>query len=153
AFLFVPCGDFSDILLKQYRLRGAFRVLETLATVVENRGFGRGYSRLRVEIKPPIEVLPGQLAMLKPAHQFEPLLRRAMAFYKVETTNGATTAEFIFQILGRGTITLSQLRPGQQMEFLGPLGKSFSIEPAQKSGGAIIVAGGVGTPGVMLLAE
>jgi dihydroorotate dehydrogenase electron transfer subunit len=133
-------------------LRGK-EVLETIATVIENIPFGAGYCRLRLEVKQPLTVLPGQFAMLKPARIVEPLLRRAMAFYRVETGSQKTIADFIFQVLGRGTEALGQLRPGQEVEFLGPLGLSFSIEAAVRAGGALIVAGGVGSPALLMLCE
>ena len=91
--------------------------------------------------------------MLKPARIIEPLLRRAMAFYRIEKNRDSCNADFIFQILGRGTEALSRLRVGEEVEFLGPLGKSFQLEPAEERGAALIVAGGVGTPAVLMLCE
>ncbi len=128
-------------------------MLETIAIVKENRLFGAGYCQLRIEINAPLDVKPGQFAMLKPAGLVEPLLRRAMAFYRVAHAANHCQAEFIFHILGRGTAALAQLRAGDAIEFLGPLGQSFSLEPAQQAGGALIVAGGVGSPAVLMLAE
>jgi dihydroorotate dehydrogenase electron transfer subunit len=128
-------------------------VLETIATVKEIDLFGSGYCLLRLEVKSPLQVLPGQFAMLKPARIAEPLLRRAMAFYRIEVDARNCVADFIFHILGRGTQALSALRAGQEVEFLGPLGRSFSLDHAERAGGATIVAGGVGTPAVLMLAE
>ncbi|MES4792994.1 MAG: hypothetical protein C4321_08435, partial [Chloroflexota bacterium] len=72
----------------------------------------RRYGLLRLRL-PSIKanekaVLPGQFAMLKPRGQVEPLLRRAMAYYRYFAEAEAVSAEFIYQILGRGTQAMAQ---------------------------------------------
>lgn len=126
---------------------------ELIAIVEDINLFGNGYSKLRLSIPAILDVRAGQFAMLKPASTFEPILRRAMAFYQVSAVNNTTSADFIFHILGRGTQALAQLKPGNKVEFLGPLGQSFSTLEAEKEGKALIVAGGVGTPAVLILAQ
>lgn len=126
---------------------------ELIAIVNKIDLFGSGYCRLRLSLPATLEIKAGQFAMLKPAGLFEPLLRRAMAFYQVEIINGSTLVDFIFHILGRGTQALASLKIGDKVEFLGPLGKSFSTTPAKEQGKALIVAGGVGTPAVLILAQ
>ncbi|MBL8151457.1 MAG: dihydroorotate dehydrogenase electron transfer subunit, partial [Blastocatellia bacterium] len=127
-------------------------MIETTAIVKESSHFGNGYCRLKIEVE-QLDVLPGQFAMLKPAGLEEPLLRRAMAFYTVETVNNKTLAEFIFHEIGRGTLALGRLRRGESVYFLGPLGKSFSTEPAKQHSKALIVGGGVGSPALLMLAK
>ena len=115
---------------------------------------GRRYGRLRLRFEEPAvpgEVLAGQFAMLKPHGSMEPLLRRAMAFYQVEYRAGATSAEFIYQIVGRGTEALARLERDDQVECLGPLGKSFDLSAATEREVAL-VAGGAGSPALYLLA-
>jgi dihydroorotate dehydrogenase electron transfer subunit len=110
---------------------------------------GREYGQLRLNLGRMIEVLPAQFAMIKPHGLVEPLLRRAMAFYRCETGEGATHAEFIYQVIGRGTGALGDLRPGDSVDFLGALGNTFS----EGSGEALLVAGGAGSPALYMLAE
>lgn len=126
---------------------------ETIARVKEIKHFGRSYCQIKLVVDEELNIEPGQFAMLKPAGAFEPLLRRAMAFYQVNVTRNETYVDFIFNILGRGTQALAQMHVGDKVEFLGPLGKSFSILPAKTTQNAIIVAGGVGTPAVLMLAQ
>lgn len=126
---------------------------EKIAIIREKEIFGAGYCRLRIEIDENFPVLPGQFAMLKPAGIYEPLLRRAMAFYRAIDQGDHILADFIFHILGRGTQALAQLHNGDAIEFLGPLGQAFSLKPAEETGKALIVAGGVGSPAVLILAE
>jgi dihydroorotate dehydrogenase electron transfer subunit len=99
-----------------------------------------------------IPVLPGQFAMIKPHGIVEPLLRRAMAYYRSVTVNGAPCVDFIYQILGRGTRALANLRPGDKVDFLGSLGNTYDVEAA-RGREALLVAGGVGSAALFMLAE
>jgi len=128
-------------------------VKDLIAIVEDIHHFGSGYCQLRLAVPAILNIEAGQFAMLKAAALFEPLLRRAMAFYQTKINNNTTSVDFIFHVLGRGTQALAQLKQGDKVEFLGPLGKSFSTLPAQEQGKALIVAGGVGTPAVLILAQ
>src|SRR6266540_3177554 len=76
-----------------------------------NIGSGRRYGYLRLRLDRNIPVLPGQFAMIKPHGIYEPLLRRAMAYYRSVTVGAAPCVDFIYQILGRGTDGHLRLRP------------------------------------------
>jgi dihydroorotate dehydrogenase electron transfer subunit len=132
------------------------KVIDIIATVERNElsraQSGRGYGLLRLRLPESLPVLPGQFAMLKAAGIYEPLLRRAMAFYRVERTSQTATVEFIYQILGRGTQALAQLQPGDGVAFLGALGNTYDLDAA-RGREALLVAGGVGAPALFMLAE
>jgi hypothetical protein len=113
---------------------------------------GRRYGYLRLRLDRRIPASPGQFAMIKPRGIFEPLLRRAMAYYRSVTVNGAPCVDFIYQILGRGTQALANLRVGDEVDFLGSLGNAYDIEAAQGRE-ALLVAGGVGSAALFMLAE
>ncbi|HEV2666285.1 MAG TPA: dihydroorotate dehydrogenase electron transfer subunit [Blastocatellia bacterium] len=117
-----------------------------------NIGSGRSYGYLRLRLDRIIPVLPGQFAMIKPHGIYEPLLRRAMAYYRSVTVGGAPCVDFIYQILGRGTQALANLRPGDKVDFLGSLGNTYDIEAA-RGREALLVAGGVGSAALFMLAE
>jgi dihydroorotate dehydrogenase electron transfer subunit len=59
--------------------------------------------------------------------------------------------EIIFKVFGRGTRILGNLQKGAHLDLLGPLGKSFTFPG--KSEKIFMVAGGVGFPPLMFLAE
>lgn len=130
-------------------------MIETIAIVEGNEisgsASGRRYGRLRLRIEGEQQIAAGQFAMLKPHAGFEPLLRRAMAYYQVEAESGTVRVEFIYQIIGRGTETLARLTPGDKVECLGPLGKSFDLGAAEGREVAL-VAGGAGSPALYILA-
>ncbi|MBS1791285.1 MAG: dihydroorotate dehydrogenase electron transfer subunit [Acidobacteria bacterium] len=112
----------------------------------------RSYGYLRLRLDTPIPVLPGQFAMLKAHDIYEPLLRRAMAFYRCEAVGEKLDVEFIYQILGRGTQSLAGLEPGDKVDFLGSLGNTYDVDFAEGRE-ALLVAGGVGSPALFMLAE
>lgn len=131
-------------------------MIDAVATVERNdlilSESTRSYGYLRLRLHRTIPVLPGQFAMLKPRGIYEPLLRRAMAYYRAATVNGALRVDFIYQILGRGTQSLAKLKPGDQVDFLGSLGNTYDIKAA-RGREALLVAGGVGSPALFMLAE
>ena len=138
--------------------------IDAVAVIVRNElvtsASTRQYGYLRLRLPQPIAIQPGQFAMLKAHGIYEPLLRRAMAFYRCELINGQQEVEFIYQILGRGTQSLAKLEPGDKVEFLGALGNTYDLAftrtttmPEVLLPEALLVAGGVGSPALYLLAE
>lgn len=129
-------------------------MIETRATVVSNDPEGQTYWRLRLSLKTPVRPQPGQFAMLRPSDQIEPILRRAFVFYRVKECDAGSHCEFIYKIVGRGTQQLRRARPGDTIDFLGPLGRGFHVETLTPSAGEVyLVSGGVGLPALYLLAE
>lgn len=135
--------------------------IDTIATVERNDLFAstpqdqsrsRQYGFLRLRLAQPQTILPGQFAMLKKHGIYEPLLRRAMAYYRVEQHGDSTSVEFIYQILGRGTGALATMRVGDEVDYLGALGNTYDIAAAQGKE-ALLVVGGVGSAAVFMLAE
>ena len=59
--------------------------------------------------------------------------------------------EIIFKVFGRGTTILGGLEKGDHIDMMGPLGTSFTFP--EKNEKIIMVAGGVGFPPLMFLAE
>lgn len=129
-------------------------MLETISFVEENHLLGPSYGLLRLKLDQSLYCLPGQFVMVRPQKAIEPLLRRAMAVYRLERREEGASIELLYQILGRGTEQLALLRPGDGVHLLGPLGNGFLPEtwPVTDQR-AILVAGGIGSAGLLLLAE
>ncbi|HEX5736439.1 MAG TPA: hypothetical protein VF131_26650 [Blastocatellia bacterium] len=127
-------------------------MIETLATVESNLQLAPGYRLLTLNFDQDITALPGQFAMLRAHAAFEPLLRRAMAVYRV---GGPRQLSFLFQVLGRGTEALSHVGEGGRVEALVPLGNSwpviFDSSKELSPRRAIVVAGGIGSASVLTL--
>ena len=57
----------------------------------------------------------------------------------------------LYEILGRGTGILSKKKKGDSLQVLGPLGRAFTSKvPGKKR---VLIAGGVGVPPLIYLAE
>lgn len=119
-------------------------------TVEGNEQIAPGYFRLRMRLDRAVDVLPGQFAMIRPHGLVEPILRRALAIH----TANEHSIELIYLVLGRGLEALARVRPGEQVDVLLPLGNTYPQDPALKDHRrALIVAGGVGSPALFLLAK
>jgi dihydroorotate dehydrogenase electron transfer subunit len=123
-------------------------MIETIATAESNRELAPGYRLLTIALTQTVAIKPGQFAMLRPRRALEPILRRAFAVYRIE---GDRRLSFLYQVMGRGTDALSQVRKGDEVEALLPLGNSWPIEPAM--GRAVVVAGGVGSASMLMLCD
>lgn len=123
-------------------------MIDIVAITETNEEIAPGYWLLRLALDQHIEVRPGQFAMLKPRSAIEPLLRRALAIYRVD---GTRRISFLYQVLGRGTEALAQIGEGGEVEALLPLGNSWPIPRTDER--AIVVAGGIGSASVLMLCE
>jgi len=92
-------------------------------------------------------VRPGQFINIKVNDFTVPLLRRPFSAYRVNGEN----VEIIFNVVGLGTNILSQKRPGDFADVLGPLGNSFGIDASFST--AVLVGGGLGVAPFPILTE
>lgn len=113
--------------------------------VLENEPIARDTFRLRLDDPATARsIRPGQFVMIRPAVGNDPLLGRPFALYDaVGHRDGVPTAiEVVYLVLGRGTRSLSRLRPDDEVSTWGPLGNGFGPPPTD--GPVIFVAGGIG---------
>jgi dihydroorotate dehydrogenase electron transfer subunit len=99
---------------------------------------------------------PGQFVMVKPSGSLDPFLPRAYSILRVQrpgrqATSGKTVVEILYKVIGKGTTALSQLTRGDRVDFLGPLGNGYRVPQSLTT--ALLVAGGIGVPPVVALAE
>ncbi|HHV98578.1 MAG TPA: dihydroorotate dehydrogenase electron transfer subunit [Clostridiaceae bacterium] len=93
---------------------------------------------------------PGQFVNIKCCDGIDALLRRPISICSVNREQGLF--DIVFEVRGRGTEILSLKKPGDILDILGPLGKSF-YAPKDNSKIAI-VGGGIGVfPLLFLLKE
>jgi dihydroorotate dehydrogenase electron transfer subunit len=113
------------------------------------------------------EILPGQwlqayhapdLAIGSRAGQFVHVrtgdlsgmvLRRPFSLNTADPATGIVTIHF--RVIGRGTDWFTRLRPGDEIDLLGPLGRPFEVDPRSRH--LLLVAGGLGIAGVRMLAD
>ncbi len=97
--------------------------------------------------------LPGQMPALSQPELCHPLalLRRPFSLAGRGDDDRGTWVEIIHRVVGVGTAWLAQLRPGDAVDLIGPLGNHFAL-PDEKSIG-LLVGGGVGLPPMFYLAQ
>ena len=105
----------------------------------EGPGFAIWEPGRRVEIHDPDLITP--VAML----------RRPFSLAGRRDVLGAVELEIIHRIVGVGTKWLGELRAGDRVGIIGPLGNQFTLPGAGQT--AILVGGGVGIPPMLYLAE
>jgi dihydroorotate dehydrogenase electron transfer subunit len=93
----------------------------------------------------------GQFAMLRCGEGYDPLLPRALSFYRIRDTEHGREIGFLYEVVGRGTEWLSRLRPGDTVELFGPLGHGYSVRPGTQN--LLLVAGGIGVAPLVWLAD
>jgi dihydroorotate dehydrogenase electron transfer subunit len=77
------------------------------------------------------------------------VLRRPFSLNTTDASTGIITIHF--RVIGRGTEWFTQLRPGDTVDMLGPLGRPFEVD--SRSRHLLLVAGGLGIAGVRMLAD
>lgn len=122
--------------------------------VTANRDLGHDYYCVAVEAEGvPPTFRPGQFFMLRVLNGTDPLLPRAYSIYRMARgrRGRGTRVELLYKIVGRGTAQLAAQRAGTAVDLLGPLGNAFTVPPGTKE--LLLVAGGIGVPPVIALAE
>jgi len=94
------------------------------------------------------EALPGQFVEVQVSESGSPLLRRPFGVHAVNQKKHAV--DILYEVRGKGTQALSEKKPGDICDILGPLGNGFSIRTKHYP---IFVAGGMGVAPLVYLAE
>jgi dihydroorotate dehydrogenase electron transfer subunit len=139
-------------------------MLDEIAAVTENRPLTGGHFLLSVQSPRQAKAIrPGQFAMLRLLGRNDVLLRRPMSIYDVKPSDGRRgrgrlkVIQFLYKVVGRGTRLMAELRPGDALGLLAPLGHGFFEEeylPQAESAGEILhVAGGIGIAALLLPAR
>lgn len=76
-------------------------------------------------------------------------LRRPISICDINREKG--TMRIVFEVRGKGTDKISQLRKGDLIDMIAPLGKGFTI--LEKGKKAICIGGGIGTPPMLSVAK
>ncbi len=116
--------------------------------IIENVKVNRAYWKLTfASSRLTKHVLPGQFVNIQLEDDTDPFLRRPFSYYRTK----GNRIEILYEILGRGTRLLTNKRKGDTLKVLGPLGRAFSGRIKGRK--HILVAGGVGVPPLVFLAE
>jgi dihydroorotate dehydrogenase electron transfer subunit len=141
---------------------------DEIVTVTGNRSLSGSHFLLSVESPRQAQAArPGQFAMLRILGRSDILLRRPMSIYNLKAKNSEgendpkpdslRILQFLYKVVGRGTKLMSELKPGDQVGLLGPLGHGFFEEEylprAREVNEILHVAGGIGIAALLLPAK
>lgn len=121
-----------------------------LLKVLKNRSINKDYYVLELESPENVsEILPGQFVELLVENTRNAFLRRPISIYNVNPERNSI--ELLIQIVGEGTRLLSELKEGDFVDVIYPLGKTFTtLNSGEK---ALLVGGGVGVAPLLYLAR
>lgn len=92
---------------------------------------------------------PGQFVALRVSARLSPFLRVPLSVCGADPAAG--TIDLLYEVRGPKTQVLSQVRPGDELTCLGPLGRGFS--PPGPGRRALLVGGGIGLPPLLFMGE
>lgn len=123
-------------------------VVENLQ-ILKNKYLGSGTYSIKIAPFSKIKsVRPGQFIhlLIPNCHTY---FRRAFSIFDLEIRD--KSLEILFKVFGRGTLAMSQMKKGDVIDVLGPLGNGFQIPKRKEK--IICIAGGVGLPPIYFLAK
>lgn len=124
------------------------KLFDETVTILENKKINGKYFKLAFQSVPLSKnVQPGQFLQIRIQDSNDPYLRRPFSYYRIL----GQRIEILYEILGRGTGILSTKEKGETLQVMGVLGNGFSTALGKKK--RILVAGGVGLPPLVFLAE
>ena len=116
--------------------------------VTENKRIAKGFYKMRLASAYLAKnSKPGQFVEIKCSEASTALLRRPLSVHRI--LNGGI--EVLYEIVGKGTKSLSALEKGDSLDLIGPIGKGFESSGVKRP--ALLIAGGIGVAPLLSLAE
>ena len=116
------------------------------AVVLSNKALTADVYELQVKAPESAKLAaPGMFCQLGLSRGQGVLLRRPISIADAADN----TLTFIYRLVGKGTVEMSRLKPGEEISCLGPLGHGFTLE-AKKP---LLVGGGMGAAPLLFLAK
>lgn len=95
--------------------------------------------------------VPGQFVMVREANRKEPLLARPLSVFGYQMNGNYAVLELLYRSTGRGTLLFSNMKPGDEVALIGPLGRGFTVP--EEIGHVLFIAGGVGVAPLIFLLQ
>ena len=121
-------------------------------TVKENILFNENeYCLLKLGLDEKIpEILPGQFVQVQVDDSPTTFLRRPISVNYIDKAKNELW--LLVQVIGEGTHKLSELKKGNRLNLIYPLGNSFSLpKKSDKTGKFLLIGGGVGIAPLLYL--
>ncbi|MTD30705.1 dihydroorotate dehydrogenase electron transfer subunit [Planomicrobium sp. YIM 101495] len=94
-------------------------------------------------------IAPGQFFNILCGEGELPFLRRPFSIYRINRDEG--TIEFLYLVKGEGTVQLTKVEAGEEVDVFGPLGVGFELQKGWDS--ILLLARGVGIATLAALAQ
>ena len=94
------------------------------------------------------ESRPGQFVMIRAGKEMAPLLRRPFSLCGIREDG---LVLILYRVIGRGTKILAEIRKGDRLPLMGPLGRGF--QPPGERTRPLLIAGGIGVAPLFFLAQ
>jgi len=116
---------------------------QAVLSSIEN--INQSYFTLTVEDKEVAELSQaGLFCQIRPRSSSFPRLRKPISIYDVDGDH----IRFMIKRIGAGTQGFAQLRSGDAIDLIGPLGKGFTVPAGRR---IILISGGIGYPPLFFL--
>lgn len=115
------------------------------AVITANKKIADGIYELKLMGAP--EGLPGQFVMLRVSRGSDPLLPRPISICDYDKATGELV--LLYQVVGRGTALLANMRQDDIIAVTGPYGNGFTLD----DGEAVLIGGGIGIAPLNYLAR
>ena len=131
--MIIFAGDFQKQkqFIQMKKLVGNFTVLRNEACNSTNY-----HLTLKSDI-PLTDIFPGQFTNVEIPGNKEVFLRRPFSIFETDYQNN--TLSLLVKVLGKGSLSLTKARPGEQLSLIYPLGNGFTLP---ESGEKILAVGG-----------
>jgi dihydroorotate dehydrogenase electron transfer subunit len=141
---------------------------DEIVAVAENRPLTGGHFLLSIRSPSQASATrPGQFAMLRLLGRSDVLLRRPMSIYDLKTASngderahslrGPEILQLLYKVVGHGTQLMTELKAGDRVGLLGPLGHGFFeeeyLDRTRDVDAVLHVAGGIGIAALLLPAK
>ncbi|WP_297280620.1 dihydroorotate dehydrogenase electron transfer subunit [uncultured Anaerococcus sp.] len=115
--------------------------------IIENTEIAKYIYKMKIDVD--LKAAPGQFFMFRTkSFRNEPLLSRP--FGVCDQSDGTLT--LLYQLVGEGTQIMADLKPGHEVQLLGPLGNGFRLKES-KDKKIAVVAGGIGIAPLLSLVK
>lgn len=128
-------------------------MIQLKSSIVSNEQLTENCWRITLEA-PQIasEIKPGQFINVKIPETNDPLFRRPFSvFRRVREDRGYSGIEVVYEVVGRGTRLMTNLKPGDELDIIGPLGHGFEWERDKKV--HVLLSSETGAAGLFMLGE
>jgi dihydroorotate dehydrogenase electron transfer subunit len=123
-----------------------------LLTITSNKEIARSIFEMKLTGRGvSLMTTPGQFLHVSVGMNSSKLLRRPLSICDVDFSQEEVT--LLYRASGDGTKQLSQKKPGEIVDVLGPLGNGFDLEQIDRNKKALLIGGGIGVPPLYYLGK